>query len=291
MLRLILSFVALVALGTALFATGYLLGEKRVEPPWRPPSLEAALHKYDDKEYLVAKPALDYWADLGNIRALTKLGHMYSNGYGVDKDGAKAIEYYRVAVAKGGYVAAANLGFKYFRKDYPGPEAQLPEVPPEEIFRLLTRARNHQVSLYVQNRLGMMYYEGVGVPRDFKKARALFEEQVNIDPGFGPARYMLALMVRNGIGGPADPIKAVRLLDDKALMSDYDELLDKYDTELLLALKDYILEHGAFSMEYDYLADMAEALQKGEDYPTMPRLGRDMMANLDLLPDTKIQRK
>ncbi|WP_170167019.1 tetratricopeptide repeat protein [Paracoccus methylarcula] len=267
------------------------MGERQVEPPWRPPSLEDALQKYDQKEYLAAKPVLEYWADLGNVRALTELGHMYNFGYGVEEDISTAIEYYQQAVAKGGYVAAANLGFKYFHKDYPGPEAQLPEVPPEEIFRLLTRARNNQVSLYVQNRLAMMYYEGLGVPRDFEKARALFEEQVNIDPGFGPARYILALMVRNGMGGPADPAKAVRLLYDRALMSDYDQLLDRYDTDLLLAYEDHILEYGAFSMDRDYLADMAGALQKGEGYPEMPRLGRDMMANLDLLPDEGAQRK
>ena len=60
--------------------------------------------------------------------------------------------------------------------------------------------------------LGEMYYEGLGVPKDFKKGFALANQAFQM--GYQPAGYRLGLVCQNGIGGiAADKNQAARYFD------------------------------------------------------------------------------
>ncbi|MCL1933771.1 MAG: serine/threonine-protein kinase [Candidatus Azobacteroides sp.] len=60
--------------------------------------------------------------------------------------------------------------------------------------------------------LGEMYYEGLGVPKDFKKGFALVSHA--FQAGFQPAGYRLGLVYQNGIGGiEADKTQAASYFD------------------------------------------------------------------------------
>jgi len=60
--------------------------------------------------------------------------------------------------------------------------------------------------------LGEMYYEGLGVPKDFKKGFALVNHA--FQTGFQPAGYRLGLVYQNGIGGiAADKNQAARYFE------------------------------------------------------------------------------
>jgi len=90
------------------------------------------------------------------------LGYMYSNGYGVEKDYNKAVEYYTISHNSGNIIASHNLGFMYLNgygveKDY------------NKAIEYYTIAHNSD-NIIATCDLGMMYLNGYGVEKDYNKA-------------------------------------------------------------------------------------------------------------------------
>jgi len=101
-------------------------------------------------------------AEYGNVKAQNSLGVMYYEGYGVKRDYAEAIKWYRKAIDHGVVKAICNLGIMYeegkgVKKDY------------SEAVKLYRKAAE-QGNANAQNRLGVMYEEGKGVTKDYTEA-------------------------------------------------------------------------------------------------------------------------
>lgn len=64
---------------------------------------------YNSLDYATAKAEWQELADAGDAKAAYGMGLLYGNGFGVDMDDAKALEYYEVAARKGHADAAFNL--------------------------------------------------------------------------------------------------------------------------------------------------------------------------------------
>jgi TPR repeat protein len=111
---------------------------------------QAAIHEW-----------LPYAAE-NDPRALFNLGQIYRLGLGVEKDLAKAEQYYRRAADLGHVGAQGNLGSLYFEREPPeGAEAV-------RYWRLAARGGDPR-SQYL---LGIQYFNGDHVPRDYVVAHA-----------------------------------------------------------------------------------------------------------------------
>ena len=84
----------------------------------------------------------------------------------------------------------------------PGPE-QL-EPTPAEIAKV--RASAEQGDASAQNRLGIMYADGLGVPQDDAEAARLY--RLAAEQGNAPAQYNLGAAYYNGRGVPQDDVQA-----------------------------------------------------------------------------------
>ena len=84
----------------------------------------------------------------------------------------------------------------------PGPE-QL-EPTPAEIAKV--RASAEQGDASAQNRLGIMYADGLGVPQDDAEAARLY--RLAAEQGNAPAQYNLGVMYDAGRGVPQDDVQA-----------------------------------------------------------------------------------
>lgn len=73
----------------------------------------------------------------------------------------------------------------------------------------LWRDKAEAGSYYAQSNLGLLYYEGRGVPQDYAEAFKWLKRAA--DQGFAPAEFNLAGMYRAGRGTDKDPRKAVEL--------------------------------------------------------------------------------
>ncbi|MFG1462918.1 tetratricopeptide repeat protein [Xanthobacter sp. DSM 24535] len=175
--------------------------------------------------------ALRYAAEQGHPAAQWKLGRMYADGDGVKRDDIKAFEYFsRVAnshaedypgTAQARFVASAfvALGSYY-----------LQGIPNSAVRRDPTRARDmysYAASYFgdseAQFRLGKMYLDGVGAPRDPRQAarwlilssqKGQYEAQALLgnmlfrgDDGInrqGARGLMWLTLARDGAAGPQD---------------------------------------------------------------------------------------
>jgi TPR repeat protein len=62
--------------------------------------------------------------------------------------------------------------------------------------------------------LGVMYYQGLGVPQDYAKAMELLRPQA--ESGSPGAEFYLALMYKSGLGVPKDAAKAAQWMSKAA---------------------------------------------------------------------------
>jgi TPR repeat protein len=139
-----------------------------------------------EKQYKKNKKA----AKKGNVEAQFNLGLMYYNGLGVDKDYAKAVEWYQKAADQGLAVAQFNLGTMYengrgVAKDY------------TKAFEWYEKAAD-QGYAKAQFNLGWMYQNGLGVDKDYAKAFEWYGKAA--DQGYANAQYSLGVMYQNGLG-------------------------------------------------------------------------------------------
>lgn len=107
-------------------------------------------------------------AELGFHEAYVKIGQLYANGLGVEKDEKKAFDYYSLAYNKGKVIAVFKLGEAY-RYGYGT------EVNYEKAMQLYEEAAE-QGHTFAMISLGEMYHAGEGCEKDDEKAIALFKQ-------------------------------------------------------------------------------------------------------------------
>ncbi len=130
--------------------------------PVRSAQLEDAVAAAHRGEYVVARQLLAPLAEKGDVRAQFNIGYLYANGWGVQRDYAEAIEWYRKAADRGLAIAQHFLGMAYANGD--GVRAD-----PVEAAKWLTRAAE-QGYPPAQLVLGIAYANGLGVPRNPRQA-------------------------------------------------------------------------------------------------------------------------
>jgi TPR repeat protein len=129
-------------------------------------------------------------ADKNYSKAQAKLGQMYERGTGVERDYAKAAEWYLKSIKNGNATAYARLGFLYerglgVRQDI-GNAAKL------------YRQSADLGSPLGQSRLGRLYEIGLGVDKETAKALQLYRQSVS-KYKHGRGYAMLGQMYENGI--------------------------------------------------------------------------------------------
>jgi uncharacterized protein len=121
----------------------------------------AAAHR---GEYAVAIQLISPLAEKGDARAQFNIGYMYANGWGVQRDLASAVKWYRKAAEQGLEIAQHNLGIAYINGDGI-------EHDDGEAARWFKRAAE-QGFFRSQLMLGRMYLDGRGVPKDLVQGYA-----------------------------------------------------------------------------------------------------------------------
>lgn len=174
-------------------------------------------------------------AAAGDARSQTVLGNMYHDGWGVDKDITKALEWYRKAADQGYAEGQFALGHEYAT----GHGVPADAAKAIELFRKAAEQGHGQA----QYRLGTYYHEGKHVPQDLGKtlywyslasendwheaqvlmadhylaqgeqaqALALFEKAASRN---ADASTRAAVMHYHGIGTPVDYAKAAGFASD-----------------------------------------------------------------------------
>jgi len=127
---------------------------------------------------------------LFSAKMQSNLGTMYFNGFGVDKDYSKAVEWYRKSAEQGDVNGQINLGTMYFNgfgvdKDY---------SKAVEWYRKSAE----QGDVNGQINLGAMYLNGFGVDKDYSEAVKWFQKSA--DQGDASGQFHLAYMYSQGKG-------------------------------------------------------------------------------------------
>jgi uncharacterized protein len=128
--------------------------------PGRPlKELSDALERED---YETALPRLLPVAGRGNAFAQYKVGVIYANGLGVEKNDGEAVKWYQKAADQGESDAQLNLGMMYAT-------GRGLEKDPKKAMEWYLRAAQ-QWNASAQNNIGSLYFNGEGVEKDDKKA-------------------------------------------------------------------------------------------------------------------------
>jgi len=137
-----------------------------------------------------------------DIKAMTLLGELYGNGFGVDRDDKKSAQWYGLAADRGDREAMFALAL--FRLG-----GRAGAVNAEEGAKLLAAAAKlgHAAASYD---LALLYVEGRMFPQDFSRAAELFRAAA--DAGNPEAQYALATLYKEGRGVSQDLTQAARLL-------------------------------------------------------------------------------
>ncbi len=142
-------------------------------------------------------------ADAGHAPALTQVGLMYSNGAGVDKDLAKAVDSFQKAGEKGDAVGKTCLAECYlYGRGTAKNEKRAIELLQEAIAGNDPRA---------MNLLGTCYHQGLGTTKNFEEALRLFTQAKDLH--FYDALGNLGVLYMNGDGVREDAPKAVELFE------------------------------------------------------------------------------
>ena len=150
------------------------------------------------QDYAQARQWFEKSAAAGGPAAMNNLGVLYQNGWGVSKDYARARQWYEKAVAAGAPAAMNSLGVLY------GNALGVP--------RDYTQARQwHEKAAaagYVQamQNLGLYYQNGLGVAQDYAQARQWYEKAAAADNAH--AMNSLGVLYENGLGVPRDYTQA-----------------------------------------------------------------------------------
>jgi TPR repeat protein len=180
-------------------------------------------------------------ASYGNAYAMNDLGFFYANGIGVEKNYAKAREWYEKAAAKGETAAMSNLGNLYAHglggaRDY-GKAREWYEK---------AAATGEPISMVG---LGFFYQSGLSVAQDFDKAREWIEKAAT--KGYADAMYRLGLLYQDGQGVAQDFDKAREWIEKAAAQGHEDAKM---------ALEELPIREAETAGQYDEALRLREAL-------------------------------
>ena len=132
--------------------------------------------------------------DKSDVKAMTLLGELYANGYGVERNDRKAVEWYRLAADRGDREAMFALGMFYLG-------GRTGAADGERGAKLLAAAAKlgHAAASYD---LALLYLEGKVFPQDFTRAAELFRAAA--EAGNPEAQYALATLYKEGRGVTKD---------------------------------------------------------------------------------------
>ncbi len=149
-------------------------------------------------------------AEQGNFSAECNLGVLYDLGLGVPKDQEQADFWYRKGIDEKLLDRSEKL-CKFDLQFYLGDG--VPDDPTERATQreyaeeaASLRRDADQRFAYAQNKLGVLYDLGLGVPQDFGMAVSLYRKAA--EQGFPPAQYKLGRSYVNGQGVPRDLAEA-----------------------------------------------------------------------------------
>jgi uncharacterized protein len=146
-------------------------------------------------------------------KAMTMLGELYANAFGVKRDYAKAAEWYKRASDAGDREAMFALAMLKFSGNG-GATADR-----EEGTKLLASAAKLGNPKAAFN-LAMLYLDGQTFPQNMQRAAELL--RMAADAGNPQAQYALATLYKEGTGVEKSPEMAVRLLQAAALADNVD---------------------------------------------------------------------
>ena len=133
------------------------------------------------------------WYELAAVQgvaaAQNNLGHMYSQGLGVEQDKARAVELWREAAKAGHSTAYYNLGLAYFRGDGT-------EKDESEATRWFAKAADAGLK-DGQFAIGEMYRLGIGTERN--ESRALGWYQLAASQGHVMGRRLATMLEEKGV--------------------------------------------------------------------------------------------
>lgn len=147
---------------------------------------------YEKEDNLTAFKACHPLAEEGNAVAQTRIGYLYSNGKGVAKDEAQALQWYTKAAQQGNATAQYNLGLAYFNGEGIAKN-------PSQAAQWFRKAAEQGYAL-AQYNLGVLYQNGMGVSQDALQAAQWYRKAA--DQGDAEAQNTLAWMYEKGQGVP-----------------------------------------------------------------------------------------
>ncbi|GEM_PF-121824 len=162
--------------------------------------LEEGLAAYERGDFAAALLELRPLALKGASEAQLRLGMMYYNGHGVQRDYVEAVKWYRKAAEQGSSLAQYNLGLMYQKGQ--GVPKSLSEAV--RWFRKAAEQGNSAAQFY----LGFMYEEGQGIPKDLTEAARWFRRAA--EQGYSDAQFYLGRKYQEGQGVPKDYTEAVK---------------------------------------------------------------------------------
>lgn len=123
----------------------------------------------------------------GNLQAISNLGFMYYNGFGVPQSDSKAFEFYLKAAEKGNAGAQNNIGMMYsqgrgVKQDY-------------KRACLWYKKAADQGDSTAQNNLGYMFENGMGVKQNLRAAVYLYTKAA--EQNLVSAKLNLAILFRS----------------------------------------------------------------------------------------------
>jgi serine/threonine protein kinase len=120
-------------------------------------------------------------AALGDANAMEELAESYSNGEGVAKNDAEAVEWFTLAAKAGNSSAMLSLGGLYLL----GNDGV--EQSDEDAAKWFQKAADLKNAAAIYD-LGKLYEDGQGVPRNMDKARELYLESAKLGNAFAQRR-------------------------------------------------------------------------------------------------------
>ncbi len=166
--------------------------------------------------YLTAFAEATKRAQQGDPVAMTLLGELYAQGFGVGHNDGKAAEWYKLAADRGDRNAMFALAmFEIAGRGVPRNF--------EDATRLLERAAGLGQPLAAYD-LGLLYLKGQQVMQDPAKAAALFEKAAQ--EGNPEAQYALATLYKEGRGVPKDIRRAMGLMRVASLAGNLDAMVE-----------------------------------------------------------------
>ena len=180
-----------------------------LNPPAAPPGApgDIAYGAFQRGEYFAAyKEANRRASERGDPVAMTLIGELYANGYGLPKDEKKALAWFSLAADRGDRQAMFSLAM--FRFNGRG----APQDRAEAAVLLEKAAKLGHVA--AQYNLALLYLEGRDVQRNMARAVELLTTAA--DAGSPEAQYALATLYKDGNGVAKDPVMAAKLLGSAA---------------------------------------------------------------------------